>query len=193
MNKFSLSRGNALPQCVTADKKKYEIDPSFRTVLKCLRAFGDKELIERDRTAVIAKLFYKGIVPENFLKPFFDFVAMGESGAGNTGIKDFDYEFDAKEIYSSFWQMYGIDLFGTDLHWWKFQALLHGAFSADTPLAHKVQLRHVDDSDGAKKASLDRAKKSVKIKECGSSAEENLQELIRKRLQNGEAINDLMR
>lgn len=37
-----------------------------------------------------------------------------------------DYEYDADLIYSAFLEQYGIDLMDTDMHWYKFQALLFG-------------------------------------------------------------------
>lgn len=44
-----------------------------------------------------------------------------------------DYELDADLIYSAFMEQYKIDLVDEDIHWHKFQALLHG-LSEDTIL-----------------------------------------------------------
>lgn len=194
MNKFSLSHGSKLPDSITADGQRYAINPGFSVVLRCLRAFGDDELLENDKIAIICRSFYRDKAPNDPMKHFFDFVSMGEKSDGiSVGVKDFDYAADAKEVYASFWQMYGIDLFETNLHWWKFQALLAGAFSCDTPISNKIRLRHLDDSEGTKKASIDRAKKSVKIKKAGTDAETNLENVIRERLLKGEPIGDLLK
>lgn len=194
MNSFTLSHGSKLPDSISIDGEKYPINPKFSVVLRCLRAFGDEELTEKDKIAIICKSFYRDKVPADPFKHFFEFVSMGEKGDGSpSGTKDFDYELDAKEVYSSFWNMYGIDLFETNLHWWKFQALLFGAFSCDTPISNKIRLRHADDSEGTKKASADRAKKSVKIKKAGTDAETNLENVIRERLLKGEPIGDLLK
>lgn len=50
-----------------------------------------------------------------------------------------DYEIDAPYIYAAFMERYGIDLFKTDMHWYLFQALLHGLH--DTELNNIINAR----------------------------------------------------
>lgn len=53
-----------------------------------------------------------------------------------------DYDFDAAEIYASFWQAYGIDLVRQQgkLHWCAFQALFDG-LPDDTPIRRIMRIR----------------------------------------------------
>ena len=62
---------------------------------------------------------------------------------GEVSKKSFDFEYDADLIYASFLQQYHIDLCDTDMHWWKFKALLNG-LTEDTQFAKVVQYRTVD-------------------------------------------------
>lgn len=194
MRTFSLSRGCAWPESVAVDGESFEINTGFRTILKCLRAFEDHELTERDKSNIVLRSFYKDKIPKDPFKHFFDFVAMGEKNESpGSGVKDFDYEIDAKEIYASFWAMYGIDLFAVNLHWWTFQILLFGAFSSDTPISEKIKIRHLDDPQSAKKANVERAKRSAKITDKISNADSNFDSVLIEKLAKGEPISDLMR
>jgi len=56
----------------------------------------------------------------------------------------FDYDFDAEEIYASFIAEYGIDLVEVEfLHWYKFKILL-GSLSPDSAFKRKIELRFMD-------------------------------------------------
>lgn len=55
----------------------------------------------------------------------------------------FDFAYDAELIYAAFLQQYHIDLCKTDMHWWKFRALLAG-LSDETHFVKVVQYRSMD-------------------------------------------------
>ena len=55
----------------------------------------------------------------------------------------FDYQYDAKYILAGFLHDYGIDLTRTQMHWWKFSALLSG-LSEQTEFKQRVMYRSTD-------------------------------------------------
>lgn len=193
MMRFSLS-GGELPDCLYVDGIKYDIYTNFHVVLAVLRALGDQNLDSHDRRKIAAGLLFFGKIPSgDWLTPFRDFVGCGQPDGESSDVRDFDYEQDAMELYSAFWQLYGIDLFETKLHWWKFSALLHGAFSTDNALSNKVRLRHIDDTEARRKAATDRAKRNAELWEEVSAAEMAIEEQLRQRLKEGKPIDDLLR
>lgn len=193
MTRFSLS-GSSLPDSLYVDGIKYDIYTNFHTVLAVLRALGDQNLDPQDRRKIAAGLLFFGKIPAgDWLTPFRDFVGCGQPDGETSDVRDFDYEQDAMELYSAFWQLYGIDLFSVKLHWWKFSALLHGAFSTDNALSNKVRLRHIDDTEARRKAATDRAKRNAELWEEVSAAEMAIEEQLRQRLKEGKPIDDLLR
>lgn len=54
----------------------------------------------------------------------------------------YSYNFDWAYIYAAFMQCYGIDLFNTNLHWWKFKALFNG-LSEDTQFSKILGYRSI--------------------------------------------------
>lgn len=193
MMRFSLS-GKELPDSLYVDGIKYDIYTNFHTVLAVLRALGDQNLDPQDRRKIASGLLFFGKIPSgDWLTPFRDFVGCGQPDGETSDVRDFDYEQDAMELYSAFWQLYGIDLFSVKLHWWKFSALLHGAFSTDNALSNKVRLRHIDDTEARRKAATDRAKRNAELWEEVSAAEMAIEEQLRQRLKEGKPIDDLLR
>ena len=192
MQKFSLSTiKNALPDAVMVDGSAFPIYTDFRRILRILRLLNDPEVLDGDKHILFLKLFFKGKIPPEPQEAFLWFLHCGEEHEGG-GDHDFDYEQDAKEIYSGFQQVYGIDLLDTDMHFWRFSALLNGLFCTDTALANKVQLRHVDDSKAKQKANLARAKRNAAIGQNISKGDAAIEQKIRERLKAGKTIGDLI-
>lgn len=59
--------------------------------------------------------------------------------------KVLDYELDADLIFSAFYEVYGIDLTETNLHWYKFKALLNGLHG--TKLNEIISYRLYDENE----------------------------------------------
>lgn len=193
MKSFSLSSLDALPEGVCEGGVEYAVNTDFRAILRIFRMLGDPEISERDKPWLLRRMFFVGKTPARAEKHFEWFVACGREKGEGGGVRDFDYEQDAAEIYSAFRQAYGIDLMEVEkLHWWRFCPLLEGLFCCDNALSNKVRLRHADDGDGQRKASFDRQKRAVKLRENISRSDAALEELVRERLMNGEPIGDLM-
>ena len=195
MIEFSLSRApqKALPTTVTANGGAFDICTSFRVILKILRLLDDPDVIEGTKGYYLKRWFYPTEAPEEWEEPFWWFVRCGEPPAPADGEKNFDYEFDAPEIYSSFVSLYGIDLFETDLHWWKFRALLNGCFRMPCALSEKIRIRNIDPDKCEDKAAARKAKDAVQLPGNVSADDRIMVEQLTERLLKGEAIDDLLR
>lgn len=188
VKKFSLSSKDALPETVEVDGSAFNIRSDYRTVLRCFKLIDDKNVPEEHKPLILYKMFFADKVPRNGMNAFMDFVRCGEHPGEPSMDTDFDFEQDAQEIYSGFVQLYGIDLFETNMHWYKFRALLGGVFSSDTALSKKVEIRHSKDSDSKKRADADRARRNAEIKQSLTAKEERAQDEIIRRLQSGESL-----
>lgn len=195
MTDFTLSsvKSKALPSTITVDGSAFEINSSYRAILKIFRMLDDPEILDGHKSALLCKWFFPQEVPDSWEAAFKRFVNGGPERDAGTGKKDIDYEFDAPEIYASFMQLYGIDLYETDMHWWQFRALLTGCIMCRCALSEKLRLREMDVSKCADKAAAQRAKDSVQIPNNVCENERLITQLIQERLINGEDISDLLR
>lgn len=193
MERFSLSGSEKLPTTVWENGEAYKINSDYRAVLRVFRMMGDPEIAEADKPWLLRILFYPEKVPANAEEHFGRFVRMGMEPEPGTSEKDFDYEQDAPEIWSAFMQTYGIDLTTVEyLHFWQFKMLLDGLFCGTNALAAKVHMRHLDDSDGQKKAAMARLKQAVQLEQAISRTEAALADQLQERLKRGQPIGDLL-
>lgn len=192
---FSLSstKKKALPDTVEVDGSVYDIRPGFRNILKILRLQNDPDVLDGHKEELLRRWFFDGEAPEAWAEAFGHFVRAGDEPELPAGERDFDYEFDAPEIYASFRQLYGIDLMDAELHWWQFRALLGGCFLCRCALSEKIRLRHLDVSKCEDKAAAQRAKDAAAIPDAVGIDERLLTEQVRERLLRGESIEDLIR
>lgn len=198
MTGFALSARKTpirLPETVECGGKEYPINTDFRVILLALKLMSDPNIMPRNRRALLAGILFPGCVPPDPWGAVQVFLHRGRTDAPEGGgVRDFDYEQDAEEIYAAFMQVYGIDLIDVEhMHWWKFCALLDGVFACDNALSNKVRMRHMDDNDSARKAALERAKRNVRLAEEASAAEVALENRIRERLKAGKPIDDLLK
>lgn len=192
MEKFSLSLKNkALPEAYISNGSAFPIYTDFRRILRILRLISDPQVLDSDKHSISMRLFFKSEIPPDGQSALQWFISCGEEREGG-GDQDFDYEQDAREIYSAFMQVYSIDLLESDMHYWRFSMLLDGLFSCENALSNKVHLRHMDDSKAKRKNALSRAKRSVEIGRNISSGDAALESQISRRLQEGKPINDLL-
>lgn len=192
MQKFSLSTKNkALPETYVTEGSAFPIYTDFRRILRILRLLNDPEVLDVDRGILVQKLFFKGDLPQHPEKALIWFINCGEQREGG-GDKDFDFEQDAREIYSGFMQVYGIDLLKEDMHYWRFSMLLDGLFASENALSNKVRLRHADDSKAKRSDDLARAKRNAAIGCVFSGADIALEKQIQQRIKEGKPIHDLI-
>lgn len=188
MTQFSLSNKQNLPTAIDG----YAIWTDFNLILRILRMLNDSEISDADKPMLLRKMFFKGDAPTDADAAFARFLHKGDNTTLPGGERDFDYEQDAQEIYSAFWQTYQIDLFNVKMHWWQFSALFDGLFATENALSSKVRLRHLDDSDGKKKTAIARSKEAAKLREAVSRADKAFEKQIAERLKKGLPIGDLM-
>ena len=192
---FSLwkPKEKALPDTIMVDGRAFPIHADFRTILKVLAILADPEIIDAHRSAVAATYLFTGEAPSApWWESFGQFLRCGDRQRAASGKRDFDYEFDAQEIYASFRMIYSIDLFAVDLHWWEFSALLNGLFVVECPLSEKVRLRNLDTHNCKDRTKAEQAKQSVQIPDRISEDDARTNDLIAERLKRGEDIADLL-
>lgn len=166
-SRFTLSQTNALPETVEVDGSAFAINASYRNILRILAMLQDDEVVESHKPAMLCKWFYD-VTPFNVdaaITAFMDFLHRGDlpKDTDSSRPQTFDYEQDAPDIYASFMSLYGIDLLETDMHWWRFSALLDGAFRTDCALSEKVKLRTVDASKCEHPDDVRRAQDAIRI------------------------------
>lgn len=170
------------------------IHSDHRSILKIFRMLQDPDVLEMHKSFLLCKWFYAGDTPEYWEEAFWDFVRCGDEPqikGGNE--REFDYEFDAPEIYASFVQLYGIDLLETPpMHWWKFRALLSGCMAMESPLSEKIRIRKLDVSKCTDKAAAQAAKDRVQIPVNVGVDEQIIMTELEARLMRGESIADLL-
>lgn len=160
---FSLWRKKALPDSVEVDGRAYPINGDFRVILKCFAILNDPDVLDGTKAALVRKNFFPNEVPDDWFCAFDSFVRMGKERKAESGEAQFDYEFDAPEILSSFQMLYGIDLLTAEIHWWRFSILLDGCFRSDCPLSEKIRLRSIKPEKCEDPAAAREAKASVQI------------------------------
>lgn len=195
MTDFTLSREKekALPTEIKQNGRAFPISSSFRVMLKIFRMLDDPEILEGHKSALLCKWLFPQETPPDWEAAFKWYAAAGVETERGGGKRELDYEFDAPEIYASFMQLYGIDLYEWELHWWQFRALLSGCIACSCPLSEKLRLRNLDVSKCEDKAAAQRAKDSAQIPSHVGENERLVTELLQQRLINGEDISDLLR
>lgn len=184
---FSLSvkAEKLFPTQLEAGGVMVDIDPDFRTVLKCLRVLDDPDATDQHKAYLLMRWFFKSAYVPDALAIFSDFVSCGEEDDGEPPVMDFEQDADA--IYSSFLSQYGMDLTEVPfLHWRKFHVLMSG-LGEDTALQHRISLRELDTSKmkGEEKIKMDRAKRRVALKVKMSTEEKLLQQRLDEALASG--------
>ncbi len=125
-------------------------------MLKIFHMLNDNEVVERHKLGLLCKWFYAAEIPDEPYSVFTEF-SLGKSvGKGEEPvkmIKQFDFDFDAKEIYASFLKDYGLSLVKEPfIHWYEFRILMQN-LSPESPINRKIQARFLE-LDGLKGKAL---------------------------------------
>lgn len=203
MIEFSLSRRKAqiFPDSVEDDDGHiYSIRPGHQTILKIFRLLEDDDIQEHHRIAKACDLFFVAPIDMmagySLLIKFLNYGEMPDEEEPNRRQKRLiSFEQDAPEIYASFLQIYRIDLIETDIHWYRFNALLSAMLRVDNPLAAKLHLRTLDTGKlkGRDKSRAEAAKQSVAIQERISKEDQQLERQLIEAIQNGGNIAEILR
>lgn len=189
------SKEKALPDAVEVDGKAFPVRSDFKSILKIFAILNDDEIMDLHKQSMICDIFYKYDYPQNWDVHMNDFISgANDNGGADCGTSDiiFDYDQDAREIYSSFKMLYGIDLIDDNMHWYKFSYLLSSAFKAECPLSEKIRIRTIDVSKCDNKSAAQKAKDAVALNKTISTDEQIIGEEIAQRLMHGEPINNLV-
>lgn len=190
MNRFTLT-STELPH----EWNGYELNTDFHQIINIIKMMNDVELSAEEKPFILRKmLFVDKMPPVNAAFNAFEwFESCGaDKPQGEPhGVKDFDFEQDAREIYASFRQVYGIDLM-QPMHWWLFSALLDGVTACPCALANKIHMRHIDDSKQDKAAAIERAKRAAAIEDSVSKSVASMNEELARRLKAGLPFDDLI-
>jgi len=179
---FTLSVREALPKTVMVNGSAFSIAADFRTILTIFIILKDDEVIEAHKPQLLIERFFPAVRPsdtEAALKAFELFVRLGTEPEPPDGKPPvFDYEQDAAEVYASFVALYGIDLTTTDMHWWKFYALLAGALRCNCAIAEKVRLRTLDPLKCTDPEAVRAAQDAIQIETYITRAERELRQQL---------------
>lgn len=182
---LSMSSNKLFPHEVDTATGKVDVDPDYRTVLKCMRVLQDPDATESHKMFLLMRWFFKSQYVPDALEVFLKFVSCGDDSSDDEPVMDFEQDADA--IYSSFWAQYNIDLADIPfLHWRKFMVLLSG-LGEHTEIRERIAIRELDTSKmkGDDKIKADKAKRRVALKVRLSAEEKMLQQKLDEALANG--------
>lgn len=112
-----------LPDSITVDGKRYKCNFDFRNVLKMLDVMQREDIYPDARDYLCVKCVCKA--RRNVRKVYTELCAMLFPATPQDGGKRItSYEQDAGLIRAAFRQVYGIDLYRDNLHWFEFVELL---------------------------------------------------------------------
>lgn len=113
-----------LPDSITVDGKTYKCDLDFRNVLRMLDIMQRDDIVPDARDYLCVRCCVKN-APVSASRLYAGLCSMLFPDAPGTGLKRLtSYEQDAGMIRTAFRQVYGIDLFRDELHWFEFTELL---------------------------------------------------------------------
>lgn len=126
---FSLIK-TELPSAIEVGGSFYSIKTDFHWWLRFhnliknqkIENFKDIDFLYEDRKPTDRISGYEELL--KFLNP--EKKLPRQIKAESEGTIVYDFEIDSALIYSAFMEMYHIDLFDSDMHWWKFLALMDG-------------------------------------------------------------------
>lgn len=192
MTEFSLSKSKrkALPNAVMVEGSALLVNPDFRVILKILRMVDDDAIPDMHKPILLCQWFYQESIPASLVsqavEAFQCFLRLGDTSVPQTKSDPvFDHEQDAAEIYASFLSLYGIDLMEVNMHWWKFSALLDGAFRSQCALAEKIRMRTLDPDEYKDPAAIRRMQDEIRIETRFSRAEKQMQKRLKDILTGG--------
>lgn len=136
-----------LPNTITVEGREYLLNTDFRVWLRFVRDVGESM---RTRSDFVVSYLFADTMPSRIdveiLMRWAQPPRELPREVDKSDVIAFDFDIDADLIYSAFMEQYGIDLVDTDMHWYKFLALMHG-ISEDTKLGKVIGYRTYEKSD----------------------------------------------
>lgn len=143
---------NKLPDTLEIGSESYPIETDFRKWIAASQIMSSSNLTAISFAKIVVLVFKEESncppASEETVTAILDFfnpfkIDTVKSSGTVRQRKIYDFEYDAKHIFSSFMQQYGIDLTKTEMHWWAFKALLDG-LSDSTSFGKILQFRCTD-------------------------------------------------
>lgn len=134
-----------LPDSVEINGTDYPINPDHRTIIRILLILEDTAFYDEERRQMALFLFYKQVTEDEAaaFEAMMDFIRCYKDEKKKKEAEKiaFDFEIDSDPIFSAFFQIYGIDLTVTELHWFKFMALFADLNDGTPALVNLMQIR----------------------------------------------------
>ena len=190
---------DSVPESLTIAGVEYKINTDYSVWLKFEMLLSDEVEDSKATLFDIKKLIFKSELPpdradEETTEQILWFYRCGkpEQKGGKSSKKIFDYDYDDGYICAAFMEQYHIDLNKTNLHWWKFHALML-SLSENTEFVKILGYRAIEINSkmsAAQKAFYQKMKKHYKLPV--KREEQQRITAIEDALINGEPIDNLL-
>lgn len=158
------------PESVLVEGKEMKVRTSFRNILNILSLFKDGLFSEAEKQILSLTLFYEKF-PDHGLKAMEEMMRFircytEEEEKEESREETVDFEIDSSRIYSAFFQIYGIDLSKTEMHWFQFVSMFENLNDGTPNLVNIMNIRQmkIDPSlPSEKKAEIRRLKKKYAL------------------------------
>lgn len=178
------------PETVIVDGKEMKVKTSFRNILNILSLLKDSLFTEIEKQYLSLIMFYED-VPENpweAMQEMMKFIQCYADYEEKEGSREeaFDFEIDSSSIYSAFFQIYGIDLSNTDMHWFQYISMFENINDGTPKFVNLMNIRQMKiepSLSGEKKAEIQKLKRKYALssKKQSFSKSSELAEILMKR------------
>ena len=137
---------NVLYEPLPEEWNGYPINSWFQVGVQIYLVSEDPELMDFERTEIIADLLFpEEVPPPNEIQECITWYLNGwhhdRSPQEKSRKKLLDYNIDQWRIYADFRQIYGINLNEADLHWWEFCGMLWNMPRRQSSFLQAVEIR----------------------------------------------------
>lgn len=188
----------SLPESVTIGGVEYQINSGFRASIQ-FEILVQEEAEEDQLLQQMLEIYYGNQIPPDIFQAVEKalwFYAGGSLDQNNTKqgerSQPYSFEYDWDYIYAAFLEQYGVDLYETELHWWKFKAMF-SAFNDKVKFSEIIGYRTVKIDSKMSKSQKEFYKKMKKVYALPkSNMEKQRVQDIRERLARGESIEEVL-
>lgn len=181
------------PEYVKVRDKKYKINTSYKTAIKCNAIAEDNNINDIERAlAIIYKLFGEEALEdvenrEMLLEKAKKYLSCGvENIESSNEPRDMDFIQDMPYIKASFMSDYHIDLNKTDMHFWEFYELINGLSNSEIGnccVLNRVRnlrtFNLAEIKDPREREKIRKAKKAVELKKNRKKATQTQEQSAR--------------
>ena len=137
---------NVLYEPLPEEWNGYPINWWFQVGIQIYLVSEDPELMDFERTAIIAELLFpEGVSPPEEMQECITWFLNGwchdRSAKEKEKKKLLDFNRDQWRIYADFRQIYGINLNEADLHWWEFMGMLWNMPQRQSSFLQVIEIR----------------------------------------------------